>query len=633
MNQVYEKEINMQKRSMFMTIAIVLVALLTSFAQVTTESGDTLFVSPFDTDGVTPLLGALNMAINGDTIPGDTTLATQHSVYVLTLGAQYILTEAININSPIEICAPTPDPTAGIAGRPPVIRAGLKEDGSAVDMLWHIYSDVKFKNIWASGINLDGTGPISWIFQDVGVSGVSITYEGCVVEFPYTWWATFADWANRNKYFITDCIFQYLGNPTGAMWNGSIFHNSGADTMIVKNSSFFDFGCFAIHCSPGQYYTELDHCTLVNSHVHPVTSHEHIIQKYTNNVFVNCHAISDDDAEIKRHFDQEVKGLMNYAEIQWDPQQLDSLFGPGGEYGYNYDPNGDGELVHEETVFEQKNNCWWYTQPIEDYWAAMDMTPNPWMNNYNQAMFDNKDGAWTWDVMVYEECDSVVSIDDSTGDTTFATYYCDSSMTTMEHDPFLYFTEENTWNVDPGIIDMKGCDELLAQNATNIKKVERGIEVPEEDVVAFHNVDSYLAFTWPLDYNLAYTNAELWNAATDGGPLGDPQWFTGSNLVPLEENSKPIAKAFELSQNYPNPFNPSTTIDYTIAKPGDVKLTIFNVLGKKVNTLVDEAQVAGTYSMKWDGKNAAGKAVATGMYFYKLQVNDQVEVKKMMLMK
>ncbi|MGB9591732.1 MAG: T9SS type A sorting domain-containing protein, partial [Candidatus Kryptoniota bacterium] len=90
-----------------------------------------------------------------------------------------------------------------------------------------------------------------------------------------------------------------------------------------------------------------------------------------------------------------------------------------------------------------------------------------------------------------------------------------------------------------------------------------------------------------------------------------------------------------LEQNYPNPFNPSTNIQFSIGNrmPVHVVLDIFNVLGQKVRTLVDDYRSQGTYRVTWDGKNDAGLSVASGVYFYLLKSNNFVSTKKMLLLK
>jgi len=85
---------------------------------------------------------------------------------------------------------------------------------------------------------------------------------------------------------------------------------------------------------------------------------------------------------------------------------------------------------------------------------------------------------------------------------------------------------------------------------------------------------------------------------------------------------------FTLHQNYPNPFNPATTIRYEVWRSGYVTLKIFNILGQEVETVVSTKQVAGQYTVEWDAAN-----FTSGIYFYRLQVGESSETKKLVLLK
>ena len=98
-------------------------------------------------------------------------------------------------------------------------------------------------------------------------------------------------------------------------------------------------------------------------------------------------------------------------------------------------------------------------------------------------------------------------------------------------------------------------------------------------------------------------------------------------------NSAALPGSYELAQNYPNPFNPSTTIEFSLPVAGHVRLEVINILGQQVSTLVDKTVVSGKYSVEWDGRNEAGKAVASGVYFYRLVTKDFVKSRKMLLLK
>jgi Secretion system C-terminal sorting domain len=85
---------------------------------------------------------------------------------------------------------------------------------------------------------------------------------------------------------------------------------------------------------------------------------------------------------------------------------------------------------------------------------------------------------------------------------------------------------------------------------------------------------------------------------------------------------------YELSQNYPNPFNPATTIRYQLPQDGFVTLKVYDILGKEILTLVNEEKSSGRYEVNFDASK-----LASGVYLYRLNVNDYVDVRKMLLLK
>ena len=90
-----------------------------------------------------------------------------------------------------------------------------------------------------------------------------------------------------------------------------------------------------------------------------------------------------------------------------------------------------------------------------------------------------------------------------------------------------------------------------------------------------------------------------------------------------------IARALHrLFQNYPNPFREATTIGYEVEQAGPVTITVYDILGRAIRTLVDQDQAIGTYHIAWDGRDAAGRVVASGTYFYRLRVGEAVANKQ-----
>ena len=94
-----------------------------------------------------------------------------------------------------------------------------------------------------------------------------------------------------------------------------------------------------------------------------------------------------------------------------------------------------------------------------------------------------------------------------------------------------------------------------------------------------------------------------------------------------------VVSDFQLKQNYPNPFNPTTTIEFYLAKQGNYRLDIYDVLGRKVRSLLNGSQPAGAQRITWDGKDDSGKMVSAGIYFYTLKGENFKQTRKMLLIK
>jgi hypothetical protein len=105
-------------------------------------------------------------------------------------------------------------------------------------------------------------------------------------------------------------------------------------------------------------------------------------------------------------------------------------------------------------------------------------------------------------------------------------------------------------------------------------------------------------------------------------------------LVKIDGNNSAAVKSYALEQNYPNPFNPSTIIKYSLPKNSHVTIKVYDMLGRLVQTLVDENQLSNRYSVEWNAAN-----VSTGVYFYRIKAEsldksgEFTDTKKLMLIK
>jgi hypothetical protein len=135
-------------------------------------------------------------------------------------------------------------------------------------------------------------------------------------------------------------------------------------------------------------------------------------------------------------------------------------------------------------------------------------------------------------------------------------------------------------------------------------------------------------------YTIRGTDNSIGSAVLYVSSFVQDLYFDASSFTAVDDEveDKPIRR-FSLDQNYPNPFNPTTKIEFVLSKSGQVKIEIFNILGEKIKTLVDQYLKAGHQTVEWDGKDELGEEVASGVYFYRLQTKDFTQTKKMVLIR
>jgi hypothetical protein len=135
--------------------------------------------------------------------------------------------------------------------------------------------------------------------------------------------------------------------------------------------------------------------------------------------------------------------------------------------------------------------------------------------------------------------------------------------------------------------------------------------------------------------DITSTSSKLWPVWMDNSTGIYQIWTTQIDFSTVDvEDVNVIPLSFELEQNYPNPFNPSTTIGFKISEPGFVSLKIFNVLGNEIAILVSEVKTIGYYKVEFNTANPINNNnLYSGIYFYKLMVNEVSQTKAMILVK
>ena len=206
---------------------------------------------------------------------------------------------------------------------------------------------------------------------------------------------------------------------------------------------------------------------------------------------------------------------------------------------------------------------------------------------------------------------------------------------------FMFYEETlefHIWSLDvDGLPDADLIDPFEAdvvENLPTIITLPEPLEVSQPFAVGFYSAESgnYCGLD---ETGYFFQGATLVNLGDEWAPLSQ-YGFAGNYYIRafvqyVSEAVSPVTgevESFTLAPNYPNPFNPSTTIDFALAQPAEVEITIYDVTGGKVVTLADGTRAAGTHSVVW---NAVDRP--SGIYFYSLRVGDQTFTRKMVLVK
>lgn len=155
--------------------------------------------------------------------------------------------------------------------------------------------------------------------------------------------------------------------------------------------------------------------------------------------------------------------------------------------------------------------------------------------------------------------------------------------------------------------------------------------------------DHFVQFTNPQTFEMenSYFLVSDYNSEEDyfyrvysvdhAGNISDHS--TIMDATALSNQNLAFPQKYSLEQNYPNPFNPFTRLKYSLVKESHVKITIHDLVGNEVSSLINENQIAGYHSLQWNATDNQGYKVSAGLYFYRIEAGDFVATKNMILMK
>ncbi|MCF8259801.1 MAG: right-handed parallel beta-helix repeat-containing protein [Melioribacteraceae bacterium] len=170
--------------------------------------------------------------------------------------------------------------------------------------------------------------------------------------------------------------------------------------------------------------------------------------------------------------------------------------------------------------------------------------------------------------------------------------------------------ENNSWQgFSVSADDFASMDTSLATISRNSV-----MEIPQTDFLRLSPSSQFIDAG--TDVGIAYT-----------GLAPDLGAFEYGSIVGVESKNKLLSEFVKLHQNYPNPFNPTTNISYKIDKPGNVKIAIYNSLGEEIKELINKYHTEGFFQLQFSAEN-----LSSGVYFYRLQFNNSIQMKKMLLL-
>jgi hypothetical protein len=522
-----------------------------------------------------------------------------HKVYKLvSTDTTYIFDAAITVKSDITVLG-VPSKTTG---RPPCIQPDVLKDGTVPANVFVLSANginVTLQNLYLIGQSITGTvnSPNAEAVQ-VKADNVRLTLNYVIFE----QWDQFAiEYAgNLDKFFIYNCKFRNMVNSSGQWYVGEVLRNDGGnatDSVVMKWNTMFCVNAYSAAPVTGKILTYFEF------------SHNDVVWSFKNPFFV----FNVTDAKINNNlFFAAWSGGISKTEYPWWDQlrspevgslvDLDTLNVAIAKVFDTADSSKDNVrmLAEAKRTVEVKNNAYFWPATVTNFLKAWDDTASVdsvytvnWMNTRTTNMFTDKT---TWPGFVQS---GNVNVDPGFGASIPGVFNAGTGNNVGFQK---YFAEVRTGTIATDIWGYKP----QTVSGTNW--------VPN----------------WPLPEatDLHYSNTALLTGGTDGQPVGDPYWITGT-LSAVKGAVAQRATQFALENAYPNPFNPTTSIKFHLAAAGNVTLNVYNVMGQLVKTVVNnEYKNAGDFNYQ-----VSMDKMTSGVYFYTLTQGSLTMTKKMILMK
>jgi hypothetical protein len=556
-----------------------------------------------------PDIGHLNTAVQAAIDAG--TLSS--TVFQLDPYGYYVLTGTINVPAGQHLTIVAPEPGNTQTTAPPQI-LWTATGGVSTTFFFDCFGDLTLKNVWLLSANTLGNQVGSCIGMEddpLAVNGRRIDFDGVILDYTasvngsgsISVTCTHLKGTFKNSYWLNniDRHLKYYGRIISFPFSTTGWH---IDSLTFDNCTFANLG-YGIMQEGAEYadYVKLNHCTFLNVMMFPLESGWWHNLAVTNCIFANVQMLGDIPSQLT--------GNPASATVR-----IDSI----STFGFTPDPpfgEQDRRILFANSVY------------FLDPWIIDWMQNNPYsVSQHTQRLDDN--------IPVAEPMLGI-------GTKTFF-----DSVGAGGAKVFPYMNRANLDSVNVGFI-YPPTDTGKAMDFMRRKWDDN------TDTNWAWKPDNMINQIWPLEENLAYTNAAVKTAGFGGYPLGDlyrwwpteyTQWKAQADAEdtrisawlntgqdpnnPNAVNQLPgaIPSKYTLDQNYPNPFNPTTWIKYSVPKQAFVSLKVYNALGEEVRTLFEGEQGPGNYVATF-----AATDLASGVYFYRLESGTVSITKKLVLMK
>jgi hypothetical protein len=495
------------------------------------------------------------------------------------------------------------------ASRPPLI-CGADRQGGTNTAAINVTHDLTVKNCNIIEFSSEYAG-LSYSIINTDSANLKITFDNCLVEHLIKDFL-FITKANYNV-TLRNCYFVNMNGYPCRRSGGVLDCFSDLDTLLVENCTHImgQGSIYRLRDYLASYYSFhfkriiFNHNTFVNCAGYTFMNPGYQSNvSLTNNMFVNCNV-------------QCFAPILSTLDV--GETDLDNL--PMGLVNV-YPDSADVAKNTPRKFLCQDNLVYW----------------DPSLANMDSILNANKvNGATNWSsqkIIMNTRTDSMFK-----------------HLGRFSTTPYSYCVSDTWKNKLPTFTDTK---DLFTTQLANLKTFALGtvdsnatIALPTWRLINTGSGD-FLKSDWPIPVDLSYSDADLQTAGLGHFPLGDLNWFPNQKEAWLAQRSQEYAAiaaamgdlaavqgpvnnlpvSFQLDQNYPNPFNPSTFISYKLPISSLVTIKVYDVLGREVQTLVNERQAAGNHSVTFNASS-----LPSGVYFYRLQTGNYSTAKKLLLLK